>query len=239
MHLRIFGCKCYVHNNGKDASGKFDPRSDEAIFLRYSSHSKAYKVFNKRTLCVEESVHILFDESNSLSENDAQEEDFELGLAKEDLGSMHGKGKNHSGGSGPEPGSKEEGHDDKQTGGIVAKPCLQQNQNSNPETGSKITVQTGTSTNSGTGPSTDPAPSSSESQTIEDLSLRIFVLTNAFLSNIEPKNVYEALVDSDWITAMQEELHQFERNKVLYLVPRPKDRTIIGTKWVFRNKLDE
>ena len=32
MHLRVFGCKCYVHNNGKDALGKFDPRSDEAIF---------------------------------------------------------------------------------------------------------------------------------------------------------------------------------------------------------------
>jgi len=55
-----------VHNNGKDALGKFDPRSDKAIFLGYSSHSKAYKVFNKRTLCVKESVHVLFDETNSL-----------------------------------------------------------------------------------------------------------------------------------------------------------------------------
>jgi len=36
----------------------------------------------------------------------------------------------------------------------------------------------------------------------------------AFLSNIEPKNVNEALTDSDWVTAMQEKLHQFERNKV-------------------------
>ena len=31
MHLRLFGCKCYVHNNGKESLGKFDPRSDEAI----------------------------------------------------------------------------------------------------------------------------------------------------------------------------------------------------------------
>jgi len=36
-------------------------------------------------LCVEESVHMLFDESNSLVKNDAQDEDFELGLAKKDL----------------------------------------------------------------------------------------------------------------------------------------------------------
>jgi len=71
MHLRVFGCKCHVQDNGKDALEKFDPKSDEAIFLWYSSHSKAYKVFNKRTLFVEESVHVLFDETNSLVEIDA------------------------------------------------------------------------------------------------------------------------------------------------------------------------
>ncbi|CAM8954522.1 unnamed protein product [Rhodiola kirilowii] len=38
---------------------------------------------------------------------------------------------------------------------------------------------------------------------------------------------------------MQEELHQFERNKVWRLVPTPKDKNVIGTKWVFRNKLDD
>ena len=38
---------------------------------------------------------------------------------------------------------------------------------------------------------------------------------------------------------MQEELHQFERNKVCHLVPRPENRSIIDTKWVFRNKIDE
>jgi len=85
MHLRVFGCKCYVHNNGKDALGKFDPRSDEAIFLGYSSHNKAYKVFNKRTFSVEESVHVLFDETNSLVEIDAYDDDFKLGLVKKNL----------------------------------------------------------------------------------------------------------------------------------------------------------
>ncbi|KAI3684856.1 hypothetical protein L6452_34083 [Arctium lappa] len=38
---------------------------------------------------------------------------------------------------------------------------------------------------------------------------------------------------------MQEELIEFTRNKVWNLVPRPSDKTVIGTKWVFRNKLDE
>ena len=39
--------------------------------------------------------------------------------------------------------------------------------------------------------------------------------------------------------AMQEELNQFERNQVWELVPKPEHQSIIGTKWVFRNKLDE
>ena len=36
------------------------------IFLRYSTTSKVYRVFNKRTLVVEESVQVAFDETNSV-----------------------------------------------------------------------------------------------------------------------------------------------------------------------------
>ncbi|GKB51110.1 retrovirus-related pol polyprotein from transposon TNT 1-94 [Tanacetum coccineum] len=60
-----------------------------------------------------------------------------------------------------------------------------------------------------------------------------------FISTIGPKNVNEALGDESWIVAMQEELNQFVANDVWELVPQPRNMTIIGTKWVFRNKLDE
>ena len=39
-HLRAFGCVCFIHNNDKDNLGKFDAKSDEGIFLGYSSQSK-------------------------------------------------------------------------------------------------------------------------------------------------------------------------------------------------------
>ncbi|GJV18384.1 retrovirus-related pol polyprotein from transposon TNT 1-94 [Tanacetum coccineum] len=58
-------------------------------------------------------------------------------------------------------------------------------------------------------------------------------------SDGEPKNVNEALTDESWIVAMQEELNQFIANDVWELVPQPRNMIIIGTKWVFRNKLDE
>ena len=42
--------------------GKFAAKSDEGIFLGYSTESKAYKVLNKRTNRVEDIMHIIFDE---------------------------------------------------------------------------------------------------------------------------------------------------------------------------------
>ena len=46
----------------------------------------------------------------------------------------------------------------------------------------------------------------------------------SFLSQFEPKKIEEALLDPNWIIAMQEELNQFERNNVWELAPAPKDR---------------
>ncbi|KAJ9556900.1 hypothetical protein OSB04_011514 [Centaurea solstitialis] len=60
-----------------------------------------------------------------------------------------------------------------------------------------------------------------------------------FISENEPKEIDDALRDPAWVSAMQEELAEFIRNNVWLLVPRPRKRTIIGSKWIFRNKLDE
>ncbi|KAI3715184.1 hypothetical protein L6452_22154 [Arctium lappa] len=59
------------------------------------------------------------------------------------------------------------------------------------------------------------------------------------LHQIEPTQVSEALADSDWVSAMQEEINQFEALKVWRLVPKPEGKTVIGTKLVFKNKKDE
>ncbi|GJZ27136.1 retrovirus-related pol polyprotein from transposon TNT 1-94 [Tanacetum coccineum] len=60
-----------------------------------------------------------------------------------------------------------------------------------------------------------------------------------FVFSIEPKNIKEAIQNESWFMAMQEELNQFKTNDVWSLVPPPKNQTIIGKKWVFKNKLDE
>ena len=46
-YFHIFGCKCFGHNNHKDNLDKFNSKSNEALFIGYSSSSKAFQVFNK------------------------------------------------------------------------------------------------------------------------------------------------------------------------------------------------
>ena len=52
-HLHVFGCKCFVLNNGKDNLGKFDAKSDEGIFFGYSLNNKDFRIYNKRTMIIE------------------------------------------------------------------------------------------------------------------------------------------------------------------------------------------
>ena len=65
------------------------------------------------------------------------------------------------------------------------------------------------------------------------------VIYHCYLAQFEPKKVEEALQDKNWVDSMYQELHQFVRNDVWELVPRPNDTHVIGTKWIFKNKTDK
>ncbi|KAH9686889.1 hypothetical protein KPL70_014556 [Citrus sinensis] len=84
-----------------DNLGKFDPKSDVGIFLGYSNSSKAYRVYNKRTLVVEESMHVTFDESNPSStekvvvDDNAEEEQQEEALNDNHEDAPHGIQEEH------------------------------------------------------------------------------------------------------------------------------------------------
>ena len=73
-------------------------------------------------------MHVLFDETNSLVEIDAQDDDFELGLAKKNLLLTHEEGKYPEEGSGSRAVSVKSGQGLNQTRGSIAKPNLEQNQ---------------------------------------------------------------------------------------------------------------
>ncbi|KAJ9546343.1 hypothetical protein OSB04_018886 [Centaurea solstitialis] len=267
-HLHIFGCVYYILNN-KDNLGKFDSKSDDGIFLGYSSISKTYRVFNKRRQTIEETIHVKFDESgptfphphdnseiNQWADSFFQVPDIPI--------------------ADPSPQDLPDGfEEDPPTPPtqisippiINATPITQvtppePDQPTNSEDFSQTTVSEPAPTNLLPDPSVNEA--STLGQVYQPPALRWTkdhpidqVLGNPssgvktrrqsgnvclyvnFISENEPKEIDDALCDPAWVSAMQEELVEFIRNNVWLLVPRPRKCTIIGSKWIFRNKLDE
>ena len=60
-HLHKFGCPCYILND-REQRGKFNAKSDEGVFLGYSSNSRTYRVYNKRTMAIMESINVKVDD---------------------------------------------------------------------------------------------------------------------------------------------------------------------------------
>nr|GEZ69308.1 hypothetical protein [Tanacetum cinerariifolium] len=59
--FHIFGSICYIVRDGENLD-KMKEKGDECIFVGYSTQSRAYRVFNKRTQVIMESIHVNFDE---------------------------------------------------------------------------------------------------------------------------------------------------------------------------------
>ncbi|GJS84043.1 retrovirus-related pol polyprotein from transposon TNT 1-94 [Tanacetum coccineum] len=66
-HLHIFGCTCYLTRDGENLD-KMKEKGDPCILVGYSTQSKGYRVYNKRTRLIVESIHLRFDEIKEMSE---------------------------------------------------------------------------------------------------------------------------------------------------------------------------
>ncbi|KAJ9557130.1 hypothetical protein OSB04_011744 [Centaurea solstitialis] len=267
-HLHIFGCVCYILNN-KDNLGKFDSKSDDGIFLGYSSISKTYGVFNKRRQTIEETIHVRFDESGPTfphpQDNSEINQWADSFFQFPDIPIVD-----------PTPQDLPDGFEETPLPPsqitiplvINATPITQVTPEPDQPTSSEDFSQTTVSEPAPTTTNLLPDPSLNEASTSGQVyqppalrwtkdhpidqvlgnpssgvktrrqSGNICLYAN-FISENEPKEIDDALRDPAWVSAMQEELAEFIRNNVWLLVPRPHKHTIIGSKWIFRNKLDE
>ncbi|GKE18615.1 retrovirus-related pol polyprotein from transposon TNT 1-94 [Tanacetum coccineum] len=66
-HLHIFGCTCYLTRDGENLD-KMKEKGDLCILVGYSTQSKGYRVYNKRTRLIVESIHLRFNEIKEMSE---------------------------------------------------------------------------------------------------------------------------------------------------------------------------
>ncbi|GJW48821.1 retrovirus-related pol polyprotein from transposon TNT 1-94 [Tanacetum coccineum] len=66
-HLYIFCCTCYLTRDGENLD-KMKEKGDPCILVGYSTQSKGYRVYNKRTRLIVESIHLKFNEIKEMSE---------------------------------------------------------------------------------------------------------------------------------------------------------------------------
>ncbi|KAJ9557362.1 hypothetical protein OSB04_011976 [Centaurea solstitialis] len=292
-HFRVFGCKCFVLNETENR-GKFGPKSDELVFVGYSESSIAYRVLNRQTRIITESINVHFDPITELS-SDISSSSVTNVVVNADSISQGPSGSSASSNASYLDFLFQSVYDDfsntstSSTGSAFDLISLPSSSNSELSSSSQnepdlseatSDVQDIPSASSDETPITIPSdipskpsttvpvdiiePSSVNDQTLlphtvkwtrsHPIELIIgdptsTVKTRAasanecnfsvFLTDTEPTRVSDALQDSDWVTAMQEELNQFSALKVWRLVKRPQDKSIIDTKWLFKNKKDE
>ncbi|GKF56355.1 retrovirus-related pol polyprotein from transposon TNT 1-94 [Tanacetum coccineum] len=70
-HIHIFGCTCYLTRDGENLD-KMKEKGDPCILVGYSTQSKGYRVYNKRTRLIVESIHLRFNEIKEMSETSAK-----------------------------------------------------------------------------------------------------------------------------------------------------------------------
>lgn len=211
-YFKVFGCKCFILND-KDNLGKFDAKSDEGIFLGYSMNSKAYRVYNKRSLTIEESMHVVFDEVDSLKPKNIDDDDNDFNVIENKVNNIKLRDQ-ISQDSNKEERVKNASH-------------LEQDQQF-PKSWRTVKDH----------PIDQILGDPSQGVNTRS-SLRNVCNNMAFVLEIEPKNIEEAETDEFWLIAMEEEFNQSKYIKDLLKKFGIKKSKIYTTPINSTTKLDK
>nr|GEX61263.1 hypothetical protein [Tanacetum cinerariifolium] len=299
--LHVFGALCYPTNDIENL-GKLQPKADIGIFIGYAPTKKAFRIYNRRTRRIVETIHVDFDELTAMASKQRSSGPALTEMTPTTISS--GLVQKSSSSTPYVPPSRNDWD-------LLFQPMFDELLNPPPSVDPQaldviapiaevIPPVQAESTSSPSSTSVDQdAPSPSKSQTkpetqsavitqdvkednidIEHLLIQLcnsitkfhntskwtkdyplnniigqlsrpvstrlqlheqalFYYYDAFLTSVEPKTYKDALTQSYWIEAMQEELNVFERLEVWELVPRPDKVMMITLKWIYKVKLNE
>nr|GEV78532.1 hypothetical protein [Tanacetum cinerariifolium] len=210
---------------GGKINGKGTIRTDEGIFVGYSTTSKAFRVYNIRTRKVEENLHITFLENKTMIVGGGPEWLFDIDALSKSMNyapvstgtnsndfadnslfdfssqasDSHKKDKH-----GPSQASKSDNHE-------------------------RPNAESSTKTGYTAGPVNTATPTYADYP------------NDPLMPDLEDVGIFDDAYDdrNKGVEAMQEELLQFKLLNVWKLVDLPPEKRAIGTKWVYRNKRDQ
>nr|GFB72097.1 Gag-Pol polyprotein [Tanacetum cinerariifolium] len=232
--LHVFGGLCYPKNDREDI-GKLGAKGDIGFFIGYSADSCAYRIYNRRTKKIMETMNVSFDELSAMA---FEQRSSKPGLQCKTSGQIIYVDELN-------PNAMVDGNTfvnpfaNTSTSATVASSSSQNLDPSNMHTFYQPYPHEFQWTKDHPLEQVIGEPSRpvlTRSQLRSDGDMCIYALT---VSTMEPKNVKEAITDPAWIESMQEELLQFKRIDVGVLVPIPDNISPLTLKWIFKNKHDE
>nr|GEU51068.1 retrovirus-related Pol polyprotein from transposon TNT 1-94 [Tanacetum cinerariifolium] len=234
--FHIFGSLCYIVKDGENLD-KIKEKGDACIYVGYSTQSRAYRVFNKRTRVIVEMIHVNFDELPQMASDHVSS----------DLGPQCQRTALEHDSLSPSLQCQENVPQADKTVttsnelDLLFSLMFDELLNGSSQVVSKSSAVTTVDAPNHHHPLEQVIGNPSQTvrtrrQLESDAEICMFSLT---VSRTEPKNIKEAMADSAWIKSMQEELHQFDRLDVWELVDRPLCKNVINMKWLWKNKRDE
>ncbi|GJY31689.1 putative ribonuclease H-like domain-containing protein [Tanacetum coccineum] len=252
--FHIFGSLFYIVRDGENLDKKKE-KGDACIFVGYSNQSRAYRVYNKRTRVIVETIHVNSDELPLMASDhvsfDPVPQCLKTTLEQDSLSPVNGTtpvmSKSFAVTATDAPNQCQQQHTTPSTSTTIAGDTPPLNIQTTLETTSQTLTQVPTVT---ANKNIIQAETNKEyAQVKEDEFINVFstpleidgemCMFALTVSQTEPKNIKEAMADSTWIEAMQEKFHQFNRLDVWELVDRPLCKNVINMKWLWKNKRDK
>ncbi|GJZ55425.1 retrovirus-related pol polyprotein from transposon TNT 1-94 [Tanacetum coccineum] len=204
--FHVFGSLCYPTNDSKDL-GKLNEKADIGIFIGYAPAKKDFRIYNRRTRKIIETIHVTFDELTVMASKQ-----FGLGPGLQVL----------------TPATSIS---------VAAAPRVVKIDDSPVSMSIGQEEPSSNSTSQGSSSNVRPSHTSFEmtgrwtkdhpiANVTDDLSRSVstrkqlktdtmWCYFDAFLTSVEPKNFKQTMTEPSWIDAMQEEIHKFRKTTSL------------------------
>nr|GEZ85957.1 retrovirus-related Pol polyprotein from transposon TNT 1-94 [Tanacetum cinerariifolium] len=226
----VFGALCYPTNDSENL-GKLQPKANIGIFIGYAPTKKAFRIYNRRTMRIIETIHVDFDELIAMASEQSS-----LGSALHEMTHV-----TISSGIVPNPPPSTLFVPLSRTDrDMLFQPLFDKLLTPPPSVDHPASAVIALIAK------VDHPLENIIGQLARPVLTRLqlheqalFYYYDAFLTSVEPKTYKDALTQSCWIEALQEELNEFERLGVWELVPRPDKVMVITLKWIYKVKLDK
>nr|GEU37356.1 putative ribonuclease H-like domain-containing protein [Tanacetum cinerariifolium] len=260
--MRPFGCHVIILNT-LDHLREFDGKADEGFLVGYTVNSKAFKVFNSRTRKVEENMHVNFLENKpnvagiqtdihagQASQEKAASSDVN---ADDQLGDVNAGDQPGDVNAGDQPGDVNAGDIQDDVDEISRNDDVCQGNEIRIDSSTHVVNAASTSINTASNNIVADLGAEADINNL-DSSTVVSPIPTTKVHKDHPKEqiIRDPNLNTQtrrminflrkllcWIEAMQEELLQFKLQDVWTLVDLPYGKRAIGSKWVFKNKLDE